>query len=150
LLQLFDCGYAPERGGCASPACRISAPRTVFKKCAGCARSLYCSRSCQKKDWSQHRKKCKKLDNYSVNLAMNIFNRFPRRVAAVPIRRRLYHIYALAQKKNLSADGVAVYIDGTNFSTEIIRVFDYHDILRATSWLPTRSNVCPKTTHLMV
>lgn len=38
--------------------CRIQS--TKMKKCSGCEKVYYCNAECQKKDWSNHKKECKK------------------------------------------------------------------------------------------
>ncbi|XP_053405551.1 zinc finger MYND domain-containing protein 15-like [Mercenaria mercenaria] len=52
--------------------CRLRGSKDLFKKCSSCQAVLYCSKTCQKKDWSQkgplaahcHKYWCKKMKAY--------------------------------------------------------------------------------------
>jgi hypothetical protein len=41
-----------------SAQCEISIPLKQYKKCSGCREVKYCSRRCQKADWSRHKLNC--------------------------------------------------------------------------------------------
>ncbi|KAH8114135.1 hypothetical protein DFH11DRAFT_1743753 [Phellopilus nigrolimitatus] len=43
-----------EESACGNPQCNKRGPTHIFKRCAGCKISLYCSKSCQKVDWKTH------------------------------------------------------------------------------------------------
>ena len=46
---------------CDNPACEAAAaPSAQLLKCARCKRTHYCSRECQKADWSVHKLTCRK------------------------------------------------------------------------------------------
>ncbi len=164
LLRLFRAGYSTEAGRCSSVStsircqtfraliepssklvCRKSKPRPLFKKCGGCAFGLYCSRSCQKADWTHHRSVCKKVDEescawpkalfvclisliffvLSVNVFINGSNRFLRKVATIQICRHWKRIVSLARDRYISEEDLAVRIIYDTFPFQI-EVLDYH------------------------
>lgn len=40
--------------------CGLGVSKTSLKKCAKCEKVWYCSKECQKNEWTQHKHKCKK------------------------------------------------------------------------------------------
>jgi len=128
LLRLFRAGYSTEAGRCSSLVCRKSKPRPLLKKCGGCAFGLYCSRSCQKADWTHHRSVCKKVDEESFDVFINGSNRFLRKVATIQICRHWKRIVSLARDRYISAEDLAVRIIYDTFPFQI-EVFDYHELL---------------------
>ena len=39
----------------------VEVPRSELKTCAGCGETRYCSRACQKNDWSRHKPACRRI-----------------------------------------------------------------------------------------
>ena len=39
----------------------MEVPRSELKTCAGCGETRYCSRACQKNDWSRHKPACRRI-----------------------------------------------------------------------------------------
>lgn len=54
--------YAPSRLGSISRLCG-NCNRSAFRKCARCARIVYCDQKCQKHDWNRHKPHCSKTEN---------------------------------------------------------------------------------------
>eukprot|EP01084_Bolivina_argentea_P232997 392537_1 len=58
-------------------SCKRSGPNKI---CSGCKKIYYCSVSCQRNDWNQHKKQCKKYKRYSKSFTKNIRNHFERQI----------------------------------------------------------------------
>ncbi|KLO13420.1 hypothetical protein SCHPADRAFT_997319 [Schizopora paradoxa] len=123
LSCLFERGYERERGACANQSCRKLADRRVFKKCAGCGFTLYCSESCQKQNWSHHRKDCKKVDEDNESEYKESSNQFPRKVATAQINRYWSDILVLAKKNNVPEETLGIRVDYSEYPFKI-GVFD--------------------------
>lgn len=48
---------------CSGPECEKTKFTTALDKCGRCYKVLYCSRSCQKKDWATHKLTCKEPES---------------------------------------------------------------------------------------
>ncbi|KLO08754.1 hypothetical protein SCHPADRAFT_908346 [Schizopora paradoxa] len=151
LLRLFERGFGIEDGVCANRDCRRSSFRKDFKKCEGCHFALYCSRSCQKSDWSSHRTCCKTMNDESstsyrcssnkfhfyclffcispAGVFCDTFNRLLRRENALHINRHWDSIVRLAKKKQIPLQDIAVRTTFHKFPF-IVEVFDYHELLK--------------------
>lgn len=46
---------------CGLPACFIAGAPKAFKRCGACRKVYYCSANCQRADWGEHKKVCRKV-----------------------------------------------------------------------------------------
>ncbi|EIW78226.1 hypothetical protein CONPUDRAFT_108026 [Coniophora puteana RWD-64-598 SS2] len=73
--KVFD----KARHRCNNPACYANGAEVKLFLCTGCRMAKYCSKTCQKEDWSNHRKPCKQNVQHEAALRnpLNPLNLLP-------------------------------------------------------------------------
>mmetsp|Transcript_15504 Transcript_15504/g.18397 ORF Transcript_15504/g.18397 Transcript_15504/m.18397 type:complete len:341 (+) Transcript_15504:158-1180(+) len=86
-------------------------------RCSACKIVYYCSKSCQKQDWSNHRKKCKVQTQTKVDLgSISTPTRHSRLVQSLPALER-FSVFSLCPEDSVS-NNLVIYLIGLGDTTQ--------------------------------
>ncbi|KLO12414.1 hypothetical protein SCHPADRAFT_890810 [Schizopora paradoxa] len=130
LKGVYDIKFRKEdKLSCGS--CHVRMNEQALKKCSGCKFILYCSRECQKKDWKDHKQRCKSLArNLEVYKTKPDTGHFFNHLVTSDIRRHLPGLNALAERNPLTrdADALIAYCADYTFAPPTFSVFPATDV----------------------
>ncbi|EEB97216.1 hypothetical protein MPER_03512, partial [Moniliophthora perniciosa FA553] len=103
-MDSFDDVIGPQMNFCLNEVCPLrenpQKKKIRWKRCSVCFATTYCSRSCQKQDWAEHKKCCKTLLSPRMGtsyLSSRLDEQFIIHLAYSQLRASQYHLPVIEQ-----------------------------------------------------